>query len=129
MPIVPGVTGGRRLWLALTALGGFVGGILLQSGLFPTLPRVQANGPEPNHARVDPAVKAPVAGVLHCPLAFAGVHLLKEFPELAQVAYHYCKPLNDDVTQCLVYNSTSPDARLIGVEYLVSDAIYQKMPA
>jgi hypothetical protein len=74
-------------------------------------------------------VKAPVAEVLHCPLAFAGVHLLKDLPERSVVAYHYCKMVNDDLCQCLIYDSTGPDARLIGTEYLVSDAVYQKMPA
>ncbi len=74
-------------------------------------------------------VKAPIAEVLHCPLAFAGVHLLKEFPERSAVAYHFCKPLSDDVSQCLLYDSTGPNAKLIGTEYLVSDALYQKMPS
>jgi len=74
-------------------------------------------------------VKAPIAEVLHCPLAFAGVHLLKEFPERSVIAYHYCKSLNDDINQCVLYDSTGPDAKLIGTEYLVTDAVYQKMPA
>jgi hypothetical protein len=74
-------------------------------------------------------VKAPVSEVLHCPLAFAGVHLLKELPENGKVAYHYCKTLNDEVSQCLLYDGTGPDARLIGVEYLVSNETYLKMPA
>lgn len=73
--------------------------------------------------------KAPIREVLHCPLSFVGVHLMKDLPEYPQVAYHYCKPVNDDVAQCVLYDGTGPDARLIGVEYLVSDALYQKMPA
>ena len=73
--------------------------------------------------------KAPIREILHCPLSFAGVHLLKDLPEYPQVAYHYCKPLNSEVNQCVLYDGTGPDARLIGVEYLVSDALYQKMPA
>jgi len=73
-------------------------------------------------------VKAPIAEVLHCPLAFAGVHLLKELPERSAVAYHFCKSLNDDISQCVLYDGTGPDARLIGIEYLVTDAVYQKMP-
>jgi Protein of unknown function (DUF1264) len=73
--------------------------------------------------------KAPIEAVLHCPLAFAGVHLLKEFPERSVVAYHFCRPLSDDISQCLLYDGTGPDARLIGTEYLVSDAVYQKMPS
>ena len=80
------------------------------------------------HGQRPTGVKAPIEEILHCPLAFAGVHLLKDLPEHPQVAYHYCKTLNDDVSQCVLYDGTGPDARLIGIEYLVSDAIYRKMP-
>ncbi len=73
--------------------------------------------------------KAPIQEVLHCPLAFAGVHLLKDLPEVSQVAYHFCKAVNGDLNQCVLYDGTGPDAKLIGIEYLVSDAVYQKMPA
>ena len=72
--------------------------------------------------------KAPIQEIIHCPLAFAGVHLLKDLPEHSQVAYHYCKPVNDNVSQCVLYDGNGPDARLIGVEYLVSDELYRKMP-
>jgi hypothetical protein len=106
------------------ALAGFVAGALWQ-GLSPHVePSARADG----HAQAATSVKAPVAEVLHCPLAFAGVHLSKDGPEVAQVAYHYCKPLNDDVSQCLLYDGNGPNARLIGTEYLVSDALYRKMP-
>lgn len=80
------------------------------------------------HGRPPAGVKAPIEEILHCPLAFAGVHLLKDLPEYSQVAYHYCKTLNDDVSQCVLYDGTGPSARLIGIEYLVSDDLYQKMP-
>jgi hypothetical protein len=116
----------RRPWVILVALVSFVAGVMVQSLPFPLLPTARADG----HGKADPSVKAPVAEVLHCPLAFEGTHLLKELPEVAQVAYHYCKPMNDDlVAQCLLYDSTGPDARLIGVEYLVSGDVYRKMPA
>ena len=29
----------------------------------------------------------------------------------------------------MLYDGTGPDARLIGIEYLVTDAVYQKMPS
>ena len=81
------------------------------------------------HEQAPAGVKAPIEEIMHCPLAFAGVHLLKDLPEHSQQAYHYCKPVNADVTQCVLYDGTGPEARLIGIEYLVSDAIYQGMPA
>ncbi len=78
----------------------------------------------------NPSVKAPVAEVMHCPLAFEGVHLLKDLPQVSQLAYHYCKPMGEDlIAQCLLYDGTGPDARLIGVEYLVSGEVFEKMPA
>jgi Protein of unknown function (DUF1264) len=127
MPFTKLVTEGRRRpWVLLAALTGFAAGALLQHVPIPFVPTARADG----HAKADPSVKAPIAEVMHCPLAFQGTHLLKEMPEVAQVAYHYCKPVNDDlVAQCLLYDSTGPDARLIGVEYLVSAEIYSKMPA
>jgi hypothetical protein len=84
---------------------------------------------KPVHAQWVAGGKAPIQELLHCPLAFAGVHLLKELPEQSRVAYHFCKEVNGDLNQCVLYDGTGPDAKLIGVEYLVSDAVYQKMPA
>jgi hypothetical protein len=36
--------------------------------------------------------------------------------------------VNGDLNQCVLYDGTGPNAKLIGIEYLVSDAVYQKMP-
>ncbi|WOK95717.1 oil body-associated protein 2B [Canna indica] len=44
-------------------------------------------------------------------------------------AHHYAARLNEEVLQCAVYDSDSPSARLIGVEYIVSEAIFEKLPA
>lgn len=105
---------------------GLAAGSLLTSATRPISAR--ADDGRPAHDRTSEGVKAPIQEILHCPLAFAGVHLLKNLPEHSQVAYHYCKPVNDDVSQCVLYDGVGPDARLIGVEYLVSDALYQSMP-
>jgi hypothetical protein len=115
-----------RVWVILSALAGFAGGVMLKHLPFPLAHAARADG----HSQPDRSAKAPVVEVLHCPLAFEGTHLLKEMPEIAKVAYHYCRPMGDDLAaQCLLYDGTGPDARLIGVEYLVSPEVYQKMPA
>lgn len=114
-----------RAWPIVAAgLVGVVAGALLTGGM-----RSARATDDPAHTRRPSGPKAPIEEVLHCPLAFEGLHLLKDLPEYSQVAYHYCKPLNDDVSQCVLYSGTGPDARLIGVEYLVSDRVYQAMPA
>ena len=116
-----------RLPIVIAGLAGLIMGGLLMTNVGP-MP-AQADEPKASHAQSAVGLKAPIQEVLHCPLSFAGVHLLKHLPEHSQVAYHYCKPVNSDVAQCILYDGTGPDAKLIGIEYLVSDAIYQKMPA
>ncbi len=115
------------LAVVFASLIGVVVGIFLTSATRPTPAR--ADDAKPGHGQPASGVKAPIEEIMHCPLAFAGVHLLKELPEYPQVAYHYCKTLNDDISQCVLYDGTGPNAKLIGIEYLVTDAIYQKMPA
>lgn len=41
---------------------------------------------------------------------------------------HYCSHLNPDVFQCIIYDSDAENARLIGVEYIISEAIFLQLP-
>ncbi|XP_068667416.1 oil body-associated protein 2B-like [Aristolochia californica] len=41
--------------------------------------------------------------------------------------HHYVGRLNQDVLQCPVYDSDESDARLIGVEYIVSEKIFETL--
>lgn len=115
-----------KMPVVLACLTGLAAGAFLTTGLRDN--PVRADDRPATHGKAAAGVKAPIQEILHCPLAFAGVHLLKDLPEHSQVAYHYCKPVNDDLNQCVLYDGTGPDAKLIGIEYLVSDALYQKMP-
>ena len=45
------------------------------------------------------------------------------------IAQHYCSHLSDEVLQCVLYDSEKKDARLIGVEYIVSARIFESLPA
>ncbi|KAL4563403.1 hypothetical protein LXL04_027444 [Taraxacum kok-saghyz] len=42
-------------------------------------------------------------------------------------AHHYITRLNQDFLQCAVYDSDDPSAHLIGVEYIVSDRIFDTL--
>ncbi|EMC98268.1 hypothetical protein BAUCODRAFT_32280 [Baudoinia panamericana UAMH 10762] len=42
-------------------------------------------------------------------------------------ANHYCAHLNDDVRQCILYDSDKANARLIGVEYMIKPHLYEKL--
>ncbi len=43
-------------------------------------------------------------------------------------AEHYCSHLNEDVLQCVIYDSEGKNARLIGIEYIISEALFKQLP-
>jgi hypothetical protein len=55
-------------------------------------------------------------------------HIGKKDPTFVVEAHHYCAAINDDVHQCVVFDSNGKNARILGVEYIISDAVYQKLP-
>ncbi|MEH2084347.1 MAG: OBAP family protein [Nostoc sp.] len=43
-------------------------------------------------------------------------------------AHHYCNLANEDLIQCVIYNGNGENARLMGIEYIVSEKIFQTLP-
>ena len=43
-------------------------------------------------------------------------------------AHHYCAIVNEDVTQCVIYDGNAKDAKLMGVEYIVSARLFKDLP-
>lgn len=46
-----------------------------------------------------------------------------------EIAHHWCKPVSGGMTECQIYDSDASDARLVGVETIVSPAIYKSFSA
>lgn len=42
---------------------------------------------------------------------------------------HYCQQVSEDFVQCAVYDGNTKGAHLIGIEHIVSDKVYQSLPA
>ncbi len=42
------------------------------------------------------------------------------------ILHHYCKPVSGGLTECQLYDSDKPDARLIGVEVIVDKETWKK---
>lgn len=49
-----------------------------------------------------------------------------DYPTLR--VYHFCKPNDKIMMVCQLYDSTSPNATLIGVEYMIDSKTYQAIP-
>jgi hypothetical protein len=58
-----------------------------------------------------------------------GVHFYSGNMKRQIIAQHYCAHLSDEVLQCILYDSEKKDARIIGIEYIVSARIFESLPA
>jgi len=58
--------------------------------------------------------------------------MAKKNPKLQFITQHYCTAHSDhghdDMFQCILFDSCGKNAKLLGVEYIVSDAVYRKLP-
>ncbi|KXS97463.1 hypothetical protein AC578_7358 [Pseudocercospora eumusae] len=54
-------------------------------------------------------------------------HVYVNEPTRTSEANHYCAHVNEDVRQCILYDGPEPNARLIGVEYMVTPRIYETL--
>jgi hypothetical protein len=77
----------------------------------------------------DKGMAAPMAG----PHAhFCGIHVAKKDPKFQLLVQHYCAGHSgehgDDMFQCILFDSCEKNAKLLGVEYIVSDKIYRALP-
>ena len=43
-------------------------------------------------------------------------------------AHHYCANVNEDLIQCVIYDGNANDAKLMGVEYIVSARLFITLP-
>lgn len=43
-------------------------------------------------------------------------------------AHHFCTHLAHDMHQCVIYDSNQPGARLIGIEYIISEDRFRRLP-
>lgn len=59
---------------------------------------------------------------------FVGFHPMEDDPRHQMEAHHYCKQLNDDFAQCLLYDGSTKNANLTGVEYIISEKLYKQLP-
>jgi hypothetical protein len=61
-------------------------------------------------------------------LHFCGIHCAKKDPRIQIITQHYCGLIGEGMHQCLLYDSVGKNGRLLGVEYIISDEMYRKLP-
>ena len=61
-------------------------------------------------------------------LHFCGIHCAKKDLRIQIVTQHYCGMVGEGMHQCLLFDSVGKNARLLGIEYIVSDEMFRKLP-
>jgi hypothetical protein len=69
--------------------------------------------------------KAPVEQIA---MYLNGFHAAKDDPSIVMESDHYCNQVNQDFAQCVLFDGNGKDARLHGVEYIISEKLYSQLP-
>lgn len=69
---------------------------------------------------------APVAAF---DIYLVGFHPMKEHPGQQLEAHHYCHQMNEDFAQCVLFDGNTRSANLHGVEYIISEKLFETLPA
>jgi hypothetical protein len=58
-----------------------------------------------------------------------GFHAAKDDPSMQMEAHHYCNMVNEDFTQCVLFDGNTGESRMSGIEYIISAKMYATLPA
>lgn len=58
-----------------------------------------------------------------------GFHFYNGDPDGQMEAHHYFSVLNEDVMQAVIFDGNTKDAKIMGVEYVISERLFRQLPA
>jgi hypothetical protein len=58
-----------------------------------------------------------------------GFHPMKKDPGHQMEAHHFCRQVNEDFAQCVLFDGNRKDANLNGIEYIISEKLFETLPA
>lgn len=97
-------------------------------------PQAQPGAAPPAHAGETKGA-VPDAGPAHARVPLSGFdlylnafHVMKDEPSRFFEAHHYCKRVDADRTECVLFDGTGDRARMNGVEYIVSEKVFDRLP-
>lgn len=57
-----------------------------------------------------------------------GFHFYNGNPDAQMEAHHYVTQLSDDLYQAIIYDGNRKDAKIMGVEYIVTEKLFKQLP-
>ncbi len=113
------------LTAGLIALASFsCGGVLAQTQPVPGEPKT----PKTLALEAGAKVLQTAAPLRPFDVYMVGFHPMKEHPEHQMEAHHYCHQMNEDFAQCTLFDSNGSQARLNGIEYIISEKLFDSLP-
>ena len=58
-----------------------------------------------------------------------GFHFYNGDMKAQMEAHHYCSVVNEEVNQCVIFDGNGKDAKIMGVEYIISRKLFDGLPA
>lgn len=56
-----------------------------------------------------------------------GFHAMKNDPAHQMEAHHFCRQVNEDFAQCVIFDGSTQEANLTGVEYIISAKLFETL--
>lgn len=57
-----------------------------------------------------------------------GFHTARNDAGHQMEAHHFCRQVNEDFAQCVIFDGNTEDANLIGIEYIISERLFADLP-
>src|SRR4051794_41986447 len=57
----------------------------------------------------------------------AGLHCARDDAGMQMEAHHFCRQVNQDLLQCVLFDGNTKDANLIGIEYIISARLFETL--
>jgi hypothetical protein len=70
--------------------------------------------------------KAPIGKIS---MYLNGFHAAKDDPAMQMESHHYCDQIDEEFAQCILYDGNTADARIHGLEYIISERLYNTLAA
>lgn len=58
-----------------------------------------------------------------------GFHFYNGDMQAQMEAHHYCSVVNEDINQCVIFDGNGKDAKIMGVEYIISKQLFDSLSA
>ncbi len=72
-------------------------------------------------------VLQPMTPLSQFDIYMVGFHPMKSDPGYQMEAHHFCRQVNEDLTQCILFSGNTSDAHVNGLEYIISEKLYETL--